>query len=353
MNKTFAIIKLRRALVYLFVAVAFIILLCVLLVGLGDGNNIIKGRTDEKYNFSEDSIVFKEKRGEPRIKVYKTGEDKIVDMPLEEYVRGVVSAEMPAEFPIEALKAQAVAARTYVLARLEEYKGSKCSIGKGADICDSVHCQVYKSKEIKFSEWKESSALGYWNKISEAVAATSGQVLTYDGELVMYPYYFSTSSGRTENAAEVFSVDKPYLKSVKSENEEASKKYRTNNSFTFTELVNKINSKYDKAKVSSKNLKSQIKILSRTSGGGSVKEIKIGSVTISGKDFRFLLGLASSNFDITFNSKNVVIDCKGYGHGVGMSQWGASGMAKEGAKYTEILTHYYSGVKIEKYDAIK
>lgn len=353
MNRTFGVVKIRRLLLYLFVAVSFLVLLCILLVGLGDKGSIIKGRTGEEYSLKNANIIFNEKRGEPRIKVYITAQDKIIDMTLEEYVRGVVSAEMPAEFPLEALKAQAVAARTYVLARLEEYGGSKCSIGKGADICDSVHCQVYKSKDIKFSEWKKTSAESYWDKISEAVVETAGQVLTYDGELVMYPYYFSTSSGRTETAVEVLSVDKAYLVTVKSESEQGAPKYRTSNSFSYADLANKINSKYQKANVTANKLKTQVKILNRTSGGGSVKNIQLGSITTTGKEVRFLLGLASSNFDITFSSKNIVINCKGYGHGVGMSQWGAAGMAKSGAKYTEILTHYYTGVKVQKYDTIK
>jgi stage II sporulation protein D len=336
-------------------AITFIIALSIFIAGIGNFDGIIKNSKASIKKFSldgNDILTIKDKEN-VKIMVYKTSEDTIVEMPLEEYVRGVVAAEMPAEFPIEALKAQAIAARTYVLAKHEEYGGSKCSIGKGADICDTVHCQAFQTKDERFINWSQKSAADYWDKITQAVAETASEVLSYEGELVMGPYYFSTSSGRTENAGEVMASALPYLVSVSSPGEEASTKYRTSIQYKYTDLAKEINSKYPQAKVSSSKLKSQIKVLERTSGAGSVKLLKIGSINITGKEFRTLLGLPSTNFQVKFDSKYVTIECKGYGHGVGMSQWGAASMAREGSKYADILTHYYQGTKVQELGAIK
>ncbi|MCM8709742.1 stage II sporulation protein D [Clostridium sp. SYSU_GA19001] len=348
MQRIFVIVPLKRIFLFIFIAITFIIALSIFMVGIGNKTGEIK-----QYNLNNNDILVKDIKKIPKVKVYMEKEDKIVEMDLEEYVRGVVSAEMPAEFNIEALKAQAVAARTYVLSRMKELGGSGCSIGKGADVCDTVHCQAYLSKEERFNSWAQKSAAEYWGKITEAVNETAGQVLTYDGKLVTSPLYFAISSGKTENAAEVFSGNTPYLRSVDSSWDKTVKNYQAITSFTYTNLANLINDKYPESKVSSKKLKSQISIVERTSGGGSVKKIKIGNITITGMEFRQMLNLRSSNFQIEFGLNAVKITCLGYGHGVGMSQWGAAAMAKNGSKYDEILTHYYQGVKIEKIDNIK
>lgn len=352
LQRVFVSLRLGKLVIYFILSILLLIIFSILIIGIENkGFNFGKG--DEgisKYNLTKEDILQNNNKT-PIIKVYLSKENKAVDMNLEEYVRGVVAAEMPAEFNLEALKAQAVAARTYALAHMEQFGGTKCSYAKGADICDTVNSQAYMSKEERFKLWKSSSAIGYWNKITDAVNQTEGEILTYDGKLVLEPYYFAVSSGKTENAAEVFATSEPYLKSVKSPGEEASGNYKTTHKYSINEFINTINSKYSKAKLNSKNIKSQIYIQERTSAG-SVKKIKLGNVVISGADFRTMFNLNSANFKITI-SKDIQVDCFGYGHGVGMSQWGAEVMAKAGGSFQEILSHYYQGIKIEKIKNLK
>lgn len=302
----------------------------------------------DKFIIKPNDIIFDSNNGGgPKIKVYITKDKKSIEMFLEEYVRGVVAAEMPAEFSLEALKSQAVAARTYALSHMKEYGDQKCTQGEGADICDTVHCQVYMSKEEILNSWSSKTKGELWNKITEAVLSTEGQVLTFNGKLVLSAYYFSTSSGRTENAIDIFNIDVPYLKSVQSKGEEVSPSFKSTKKITYSELIKKLNLNYPKAGLTTSKIKNQIKILNSYEGG-SVKNIKLGNLTITGVKFRSILGLDSDNFTLEFNSKNISIVCKGYGHDVGMSQWGANIMGNNGKTYEEILTHYYIGVKVEK-----
>lgn len=278
-----------------------------------------------------------------KIKVYITEQNKVMELDLEDYVLGVLSGEMPISFELEALKAQAVAARTYGLSKTI----NKCNIGNGADVCDTVHCQVYKPKEKIISTWSKDKKDEYFTKLSKAVKDTEGQILTYNGAIVLYAQYFSTSWGKTEDSMAVFKREVPYLKSVTSEGEEISNRYKSNVKISYEEFIKNVNNKYPKAKLSSSKIKNQIKILSKNKGG-SVNEIKIGDTVISGKDFRTLLNLNSANFTLSLSKNTIDINCIGYGHGVGMSQWGANVMAKKGSNHVDILTHYYTGVKVEK-----
>lgn len=279
--------------------------------------------------------------GDETVSVYITSQNKIVNVPLEEYISGVISNEMPASFEMEALKAQAIAARTYLASR----KIKKCVKANGADICDSTHCQVYTSKAVRLELWDESVRDENWNKISEAVELTKGQVLSYQNELVLYPQFFSTSSGKTENSVDLYWADLPYLKSVESSGEEIAPKFESEVSMTISEFIDKFNNNYPSSALNENNIESNINIISKSEAGG-VKEIKVGDETIRGQDFRFLYGLNSSNFTYQIDEESIVFKCKGYGHGVGMSQWGANVMAKEGKSYEEILKHYYTGVEI-------
>lgn len=278
-----------------------------------------------------------------KINVYITEEKKVMELDLEDYVFGVLSGEMPISFELEALKAQAVAARTYGLSKTI----NKCSAGNGADVCDTVHCQVYKPKEKIIATWSKDKKDEYSSKLYKAVKETEGQILTYNGSIVLYAQYFSTSWGKTEDSSAVFKREVPYLKSVTSEGEEISNRYKSNVKISYTDFIKNVNSKYPKAKLSSSATKNQIKILSKNKGG-SVNEIKLGNTVISGKDFRTIFNLNSANFTISFSKNTIDISCLGYGHGVGMSQWGANVMAKKGSNYIDILTHYYTGVKVEK-----
>jgi stage II sporulation protein D len=276
------------------------------------------------------------------IKVHLTKEDKIIEVPMEDYVKSVVSGEMPASFDLEALKAQAIAARTFVSSR----KLTPCSQGKGADVCDSTHCQVYIQKEERMEKWGEN-AVEYWDKIASAVDSTKGVVLTYENELVKYPQFFSTSSGKTENSIDVFSGDIPYLVSIESPGEEIAPSYSKDFPFALDEFIEKINSKYASANLTKENINGAIEIISRSEAGG-IKEIRLGEEKVKGLEFRLYLGLTSTNFQYSIVDNNIIFKCKGYGHGVGMSQWGANVMAKNNKIYEEILKHYYTGIDLSE-----
>ncbi|WP_039652689.1 stage II sporulation protein D [Clostridium tyrobutyricum] len=325
----------------------FIILMSLIIVGFQYRQ--IKNLPD--FFINSKNIISKERYAD-KIKVYITKENRVEEIPIEDYVAGVVAGEMPANFSEEALKAQAVAARTFALAHMEQYGGIKYKSNTGADVCDTPKCQVFMPKQERMEKWPLKYGNTYWNKVVDASESTQGEILTYNGKLVKEPYYFSTSSGVTEDASEVFNSNIGYLKSVKSPGEEIAKKYKTSNTFSLKEFVLKVNSQYPKARLSIQNLSSQIKIEDRTEAG-SVKQIKLGGITIAGTKFRMLMGLNSANFSISFSSSKVYIQCLGYGHDVGMSQWGANIMGKKGKNYKDILCHYYSGVKIEKISDIK
>lgn len=306
----------------------------------------VSAHEENGLNISEENnkeeVSYVRLSGNETIKVHITNTDKIIEIPLEEYVKSVVSGEMPVSFEIEALKSQAVAARTYVAAK----KTRPCNEAKGGDVCDTTHCQVFITKESRLEKWGDQGN-EYWAKISEAVDATKGMVLTYDNELVQYPQFFSTSSGMTENAVDVFSSDVPYLVSTESKGEEIAPKYESEFKLNIGEFVSKVNEKYPNANLNEKTIKENIEILSKSEAGG-VKEIRLGEAKIKGLDFRLTLGLNSTNFKFSINENEIVFNCKGYGHGVGMSQWGANVMAKDGKKYDEILKHYYTGTKLKE-----
>ena len=236
-----------------------------------------------------------------------------------------------------------MAARTYIIYKKENNITKE---HKGADVCtDPNHCQAYFSydelKNTKGDNWIEES----YTKIKKAVDDTKGHILTYDEKTIL-PLYFSTSSGKTENCEDVFSSQYPYLKSVSSPYEEQSPRYYTETKISKNKFINALNKNYSNISLSVDNLINQIKVLERTNAG-SVKIIQIGNKKLTGRNIRTIFGLNSSNFDIGFENNIVVFKVKGYGHGVGMSQWGAEGMSQKNYKYYNILYHYYTGIEIK------
>ena len=279
------------------------------------------------------------------IKLYNPYNNSVEEIDIEEYVKGVVSAEMPAEFHIEALKAQAVAARTYAVSRTIRFKNGHPDHTQ-APICRGIHCQAYLSLEELRQIHGQSWVDNYWGKIEEAVNSTRGLLIYYKGEVVE-PLYHSTSGGMTEDAINVFATDTPYLKSVESPYEESAPKFKTIITMTADEFINKINNKYTDMKITKENFHDNIKLIEKTESG-RIKKIAIGKKIIDGKEIRELFSLSSTSFTITYDKKLNIIDIVtyGYGHGVGMSQWGANGMAKNGSKYGDILKHYYTDIEI-------
>ena len=280
------------------------------------------------------------------VKIYNVRTSQVEELELEEYVKGVVAAEMPAEFHIEALKAQAVAARTYAISRTIRY-GQGHPYHPEAPVCTGEHCQAYRSfeqlKEIHGDNWVEN----YWGKIEEAVNTTKGLGIFYGGEITE-PMYHSTSGGQTEDVKDVYASEVPYLKSVSSPNEEGAPKFKNTTTLTIDEFVEKIKNKYPGVKIDKSNIAEKIKLIEKTPTG-RVKKIALDGNLLDGGELRDLFGLNSTNFKISLDNKLNIIEITtyGYGHGVGMSQWGANGMGKEGSSYEEILKHYYTGIEIK------
>ena len=276
----------------------------------------------------------------PIINVYNHKSKIVEKMDIEKYLCGVLAGEMSAEFNEEALKAQAIAARTYTIYS----KDSKAH--KDCDVCTNFkHCQEYKSKRelqrVNGILWINK----YYPKIEQAVRDTKGQIMTYNNKPIL-PLYFSTSSGSTENSEEVFSTKYPYLRSVDSHYDKNAPKFSSCVKMSNLEFLQTLKKAYPSLTVSSKNLQKQINIKQR-SVAGTVEKIKIGNIILKGRDIRSLFNLNSSNFDFNFYGNYINIFVKGYGHGVGMSQWGAQGMANDGYNCYDILKHYYSNINIK------
>ena len=285
-----------------------------------------------------------------KITVYITGEKRVQEMDLEEYIKGVVAAEMPASFGIEALKAQAVAARTFAYGRLAGVYRSAPGAHDGIDVCtDPAHCQAWISKENAMKNWGIFFASRNWAKIEGAVNETAGIIVTYDGKIANTLFH-SNSGGMTENSEEVWDgTYVPYLRSVVSKGEDNYKEYRSVVMLDDNDFIEKLRNKYPDIKLG-KDVFSDIKILDHTTGG-RVNTIRIGNTTIKGTEFRALFGLNSANFNIEkANGGALKITVLGYGHGVGMSQCGADWLAKKGATFDEILRYYYTGVDLTTID---
>lgn len=334
--------------------ILYIVLVIFLMVGIpliilgGIGSGIkVPGIINQLVDVIPDNPKDTEAEKVIRIKVYDVNQKKIIEMNIEDYIKGVVAAEVPALFEEEALKAQAIAARTFASANMKELGGGGCKNYPGADVCSTVHCQAWISKEERFKNWEAENAVNYWNRISNAVESTKGMVLVYDGELARYVKYHSTSGGKTEDSVNVFNNKIPYLVSVESPGEEISPKFETTVVIRREEFIKKMKELSPNIKLSSNNLGAQIKIIDKTVGD-RVKNIKIGDKTFTGIDLRWAFLLNSAEFTVKVDMKYVTFNVKGNGHGVGLSQFGANAMAKNGKKYDEILKHYYQGISIGK-----
>lgn len=304
-------------------------------------NDIVNN--SEKQELSEE--VFKKSNiEEPElIKVYNLKTNEVMVIEFEDYLKGVVASEMPAEFNIEALKAQGVTARTYLLYRLKKYPNGQPE-HLDAPVCTGIHCQVWTSKEDLIANHDEGWYEKYWSKIEEAVKSTEGQILTYDGKIIE-PLFHSTSGGRTENSEDVFSTAVPYLRSVESPYESEAPKLHDSVKISVEQFIDKLESVYGSLNITKDNLRDKIR-LGEVSEGGKIKYITINDKKVTGREMRAIFNLNSTNFSFIQTGNEIEILTTGYGHGVGMSQWGAEGMADEGYNYKEILKHYFTGIEI-------
>jgi len=265
------------------------------------------------------------------VRVLRSATNEIEVVPLEEYIMGVIAGEMPASFELEALKAQAVASRSYVMYHMLKNKNNNY------DVIDTVTNQVYLDSDTLRNRWG-SHYDEYAKKIMTAVKETSYQYLVYKGQ-VAEALFFSTSTGYTENSEDVFVSAVPYLRSVPSPWDNISPAFSNSTDYSVEEFCRLLKIQNSQT--------IQTTIL-ETTAAGRIKKIKINEKTFTGKEVASLLRLKSSFFTITVDKNKVYISTKGYGHGVGMSQYGAQGMAQAGYTYDEILTYYYTGVEIKK-----
>ena len=266
------------------------------------------------------------------IRVKRNSTNEIQKIPLEEYIVGVLAGEMPISFDVEALKAQAVASRSYALKRMEYNKD------KDYDVVDSIMNQVYLDNDYLKEAWGISYVKNI-NKLRSAVNSTIDEYLEYDNKVVD-AMFFSTSNGYTEDSSNIFNFDCAYLKSVESPwDKDVSSAYLTTKKMNLTEFYKLLNIPY------SKNLNIEIEKRSNTN---RILLLKINNKEFKGTDVYNKLSLRSTDFTIDLEGENVKITTKGYGHGVGMSQYGALGMAKAGYTYDEILSHYYPNTSLTK-----
>lgn len=295
-----------------------IILIPLFIIGLNNSNDIIN---KIKYGSYNNKVI----------RVKKSADGQIINVPIEEYVIGVVAGEMPASFNDEALKAQAVASRTYALNRAQNSKNDY-------DVTDSTKNQVYINYDIMKDKWKENYEKNLL-KVKNAVLDTKGEVVLYQNNLID-AMFFSTSNGYTENSENVFSSSKPYLVSVSSSWDKTESPV-----FNSTSEVSKTDFLFNLGLEVKENI--AIENIKKTNTG------RVISLSINGKNFdsskiKTIFNLRSTSFNINVLEDKVVFDVSGYGHGVGMSQYGANGMAKEGYNYQDILKHYYKDCEIKK-----
>ena len=275
------------------------------------------------------------------IKLLHQESGQVEELNIDEYLYGVVSSEMPANYEIEALKAQAVVARTYTIYQIIHNSGKH----ENADICDNFNCcQAWISKDERMAKWSAEEAESNWNKILEAVNSTSGKIITYNGEPIN-AFFHANSGGITESSLNIWGgIDYPYLKSVETAGEEGYTQYSSEVVYSKEELINKIKEKYPDCEIdfSQENC---IQIIEYTTSS-RVKTIKFGNIEMAGTEARTILGLKSTNFTFIIEGDNIKFSVTGYGHGVGMSQTGADALAKTGSNYEEIIKHFYTDVEI-------
>ena len=287
-------------------------------------SNKTSTKTTNKITNKTNTSVKKETSSNINVTIYRSN-GKVLKLELEEYLVGVVAAEMPASFNLEALKAQAVAARTYTLK----------SIKTGKKLTDTVSTQVYKDNNELKNMWG-SSYNTYYNKIKNAVNATKGIYISYNNDYIDALFH-STSNGYTEDAVNVWGNNIPYLKSVASPLDKNTTSYLRTITKTYKELEKQLGYPLDK--------NTTINIVRNNSN--RVSTITINNKTYTGVEFREKLALRSTDFDIDLND-NITITTRGYGHGVGLSQYGSNELAKKGYSYDRIIKFYYTGISINK-----
>ncbi len=284
-----------------------------------------------EYKLQHIQSGFNSNKDETVVRVL-TKNNTVEKINLEDYLVGVVSGEVPVSFEKEAIKAQAVAARTYALKQIENHKNYEY------DVKDDTSSQVYQTDEELRNKWGNNYD-EYVKKIKKCVNETEGEYVSYNNE-VIYAFFFSTSNGKTEDNKNVFGKDLPYLKVVDSSFDESETK-----NFTTVKIVS-LDDFYKQLDLE-KSDELNITDIARTESG-RISSIMVNGKAFTGRDFQKRLSLRSNDFTIQKNNENITITTKGFGHGVGMSQYGANALAKRHKTYDEILKYYYQGTNLQK-----
>ena len=317
---------------FLIALIVIFSMLVIPLSALSDNKNDISkvsaGINQISYNKSEPNTYFS------KIKVLKGGE--ILEISSNDYIFGVVAAEMPALFEKEALKAQAVAAYTFACYRINNPTNNNYHLAANGDTD-----QCFITREEATARWGEK-AEEYSKKIDDCIREVEGEILVFDDAPILAAYH-AISSGTTNACVDVWGSELPYLKSVESPGDQLADQFLSEATFTPEEISIKLKS----IATASSNEKDYFKNI-KTTNNGLVKSLQFCDKEVSGAEICSLLGLRSSNFTIDFSDNKFTFTVKGYGHGVGMSQTGADYMAKQGNTYKEILLHYYSGATLQK-----
>ncbi len=298
------------------------------IISLENGDAVTTGNFSEPFSIS----------------VYFKNEDNVKQIELEEYLVGVLAGEMSPTYHLDALKAQAVAARSYILSKVADHiDGKIAQEHNGAMVCtDYKHCKAWRSIDEIKTGWDSRFTDDYETKIRNAVEQTAGEYLIYDSKVVK-AYFYAISSGRTENVSDVWEASLPYLKSVASNEDIGSDGYESMSTYPKDLFLQKLKTIHQDIEIS--DTSKMITNIKRTEGG-SVRTIEIGNKEFSGEQLRELFKLRSANFELSADGDKIIFKVLGYGHGVGMSQNGANVMANNGRDYIDILKHYYTGVDI-------
>ena len=328
----------RKLIIYILLIIVICFTIPVLFTKSFQTNNV---SAEAQENVAQSSISNYNYKEYDTISLLHKKDNTIEEVKLDEYLYGVVSAEMPVDFELEALKAQAVVARTYTIYKIIN-SGKKHG---EADICDdSTCCQAWISKEDRLAKWDENIRESNWKKIEECINETKGKIITYDGKPIN-AFVHSNSGGKTEIPVNVWGgTGYPYLQVVETAGEDGYSQYQSEVILSQDELINKLKTKYEDITIDFNN-NDDLKILEYTDSG-RVKTVKFGNHELSGTETRSLLDLRSTNFEVIKEDENIKFSVKGYGHGVGMSQTGADSLAKEGKNCEDIIKHFYIGVEI-------
>ena len=312
-------------LIFLYVLITALLLPALITVMWKRENNTNTIEMPEGFN-QEDLVEAKQEEEQP-IALAQLNE-------LESYIAGVVAAEMPALFPEEALKAQAVAARTYAVRKMDETGDSSFPLNIG---------QAYIDEAARKERWGDHF-LVYEKKINDAVWKTQGEIMVYENEPILAVFH-AQSAGQTETAENIWSSPLPYLKSVDSSNDALAPDFQTDTEVSCQEAV-KVLKNNENPSLTAENIFDSMKIVSR-SPAGYVTSMDVAGRIMTGREVREALGLRSTNFTFRLDGKNLIFTTKGYGHGAGMSQYGAKFMAEDGKNYHEILNHYYVDIQFK------